>query len=258
MLPCPSGWRCGARPGRVCHPTGPSAHLLLRVCADRERQSRRSREQTRKTALLCSVREPTVGAAALTRRGPGAPPLRRCRPAPSRPPPEVCPAAPAGGGVCARGEAALDSAPLLVCALLLTGCSALPCLLMEGAGSPSTGEELELSVLGGQPDEQKPLNGTVQVIPLSVEEPGAAQVRPAGSGGRVGARPERGRGPGPRPARSPSRVSSQLSPHRRRGALVVRAGLFRTEWTRACAPAGAGRGPCDPSGPSVPSSRRGA
>ncbi|KAF0877266.1 TMPS7 protease, partial [Crocuta crocuta] len=46
---------------------------------------------------------------------------------------------------------------------------------MEGAGSPSTGEELELSVLGGQPDEQKPLNGTVQVIPLSVEEPGAAQ-----------------------------------------------------------------------------------
>ncbi|GAB5576425.1 TPA-induced transmembrane protein isoform X1 [Prionailurus iriomotensis] len=46
---------------------------------------------------------------------------------------------------------------------------------MEGAGSPSTGEELELSVLGGQPDEQKPLNGTVQVIPLSVEEPRAAQ-----------------------------------------------------------------------------------
>ncbi|XP_019695263.1 TPA-induced transmembrane protein isoform X2 [Felis catus] len=46
---------------------------------------------------------------------------------------------------------------------------------MEGAGSPSTGEELELSVLEGQPDEQKPLNGTVQVIPLSVEEPRAAQ-----------------------------------------------------------------------------------
>ncbi|XP_042812467.1 TPA-induced transmembrane protein isoform X1 [Panthera tigris] len=46
---------------------------------------------------------------------------------------------------------------------------------MEGAGSPSTGEELELSVLGGQPDEQKPLNGTVQVIPLSAEESRAAQ-----------------------------------------------------------------------------------
>ena len=55
---------------------------------------------------------------------------------------------------------------------------------MEGAGSPSTGEELELSVLEGQPDEQKPLNGTVQVIPLSVEEPRAAQVRPAGLPGR--------------------------------------------------------------------------
>ncbi|XP_004391748.1 PREDICTED: TPA-induced transmembrane protein [Odobenus rosmarus divergens] len=47
---------------------------------------------------------------------------------------------------------------------------------MEGARSPSPGEDLELLALGGQPDEQKPLNGTVQVIPLSVEEPCPAQV----------------------------------------------------------------------------------
>uniref|UniRef100_A0A673SKM9 TPA induced trans-membrane protein n=1 Tax=Suricata suricatta TaxID=37032 RepID=A0A673SKM9_SURSU len=46
---------------------------------------------------------------------------------------------------------------------------------MEGAGSPLTREELELSVLGAQPDEQKPLYGTIQVIPLSVEEPREAQ-----------------------------------------------------------------------------------
>ncbi|XP_057162688.1 TPA-induced transmembrane protein isoform X2 [Ursus arctos] len=46
---------------------------------------------------------------------------------------------------------------------------------MEEARSPSPGEDLELLALGGQPDEQKPLNGTVQVIPLSVEEPCPAQ-----------------------------------------------------------------------------------
>uniref|UniRef100_A0A8C7B8C1 Chromosome 3 open reading frame 52 n=1 Tax=Neovison vison TaxID=452646 RepID=A0A8C7B8C1_NEOVI len=47
---------------------------------------------------------------------------------------------------------------------------------MEGARSPSPREDLELLALGrGQPDEQKPLNGTVQVIPLSVEEPCPAQ-----------------------------------------------------------------------------------
>ncbi|XP_002917376.4 TPA-induced transmembrane protein [Ailuropoda melanoleuca] len=41
---------------------------------------------------------------------------------------------------------------------------------MEEGRSPSPGEDLELLTLGGQPEEQKPFNGTVQVIPLSVEE----------------------------------------------------------------------------------------
>ncbi|XP_012642912.1 TPA-induced transmembrane protein [Microcebus murinus] len=38
---------------------------------------------------------------------------------------------------------------------------------MEGAESPPPGEELELSVLEGQPDEQTPLNGDVQAIPVA-------------------------------------------------------------------------------------------
>ncbi|XP_058411758.1 TPA-induced transmembrane protein [Diceros bicornis minor] len=46
---------------------------------------------------------------------------------------------------------------------------------MEGARPPSPGDELELSVLEGLPDEQTPLNGAVQVIPSSAEEPYPAQ-----------------------------------------------------------------------------------
>ncbi|VCW60576.1 unnamed protein product, partial [Gulo gulo] len=92
-------------------------------------------------------------------------------------PPEVRRAAPAGGGERAARESTLDSAPLRVCALLPAGRSAPLCLSMEGARSPSPGEDLELLALGGQPDEQKPLNGTVQVIPLSVEEPCPAQAK---------------------------------------------------------------------------------
>uniref|UniRef100_A0A8C4LT10 Chromosome 3 open reading frame 52 n=1 Tax=Equus asinus TaxID=9793 RepID=A0A8C4LT10_EQUAS len=45
---------------------------------------------------------------------------------------------------------------------------------MEGARPPSPGDELELSVLEGQPDEQTPLNGAVGKI-TSPEEPYPAQ-----------------------------------------------------------------------------------
>ncbi|XP_076974532.1 TPA-induced transmembrane protein isoform X2 [Tamandua tetradactyla] len=47
---------------------------------------------------------------------------------------------------------------------------------MEGAKCPLHRDQLELSVLEGQPDEQAPLNGAVQVIPSSAEEPRQDQV----------------------------------------------------------------------------------
>ncbi|KAJ8792667.1 hypothetical protein J1605_019593 [Eschrichtius robustus] len=48
---------------------------------------------------------------------------------------------------------------------------------MEGARPPSPGDELELSVIQGQPDEQAPLNGAVQGIFALEEEP--CPVQPA-------------------------------------------------------------------------------
>nr|CAI9703693.1 unnamed protein product [Rangifer tarandus platyrhynchus] len=42
---------------------------------------------------------------------------------------------------------------------------------MEGASPPSPGDELELSVIQGHPDEQTPLNGAVQGILSLAEEP---------------------------------------------------------------------------------------
>ncbi|XP_036075266.1 TPA-induced transmembrane protein isoform X2 [Rousettus aegyptiacus] len=48
---------------------------------------------------------------------------------------------------------------------------------MEGTRSPSPGNELELSELERQPDEQTPLNGAAQVISFSAE-PGPAQANP--------------------------------------------------------------------------------
>lgn len=48
---------------------------------------------------------------------------------------------------------------------------------MEGTRSPSPGNELELSELERQPDEQTPLNGAAQVITFSAE-PGPAQANP--------------------------------------------------------------------------------
>lgn len=53
----------------------------------------------------------------------------------------------------------------------------LPLPSMEGGRPPSPGDELELSALKQQPDEQTPLNGAAQVIPFSAEDPGASQVR---------------------------------------------------------------------------------
>nr|XP_035922482.1 TPA-induced transmembrane protein isoform X1 [Halichoerus grypus] len=73
--------RCRPPPGHSRHPARPSAQLLLWICANWERLSRQRPEQTRKTALLCSTREPTGGAAALPRRGLG----RLLNTAPPRP-----------------------------------------------------------------------------------------------------------------------------------------------------------------------------
>lgn len=49
------------------------------------------------------------------------------------------------------------------------------CPSMEEARPPSPGDDLELSVLQGQPDEQTPLNGTVQSILSLTEEPCSVQ-----------------------------------------------------------------------------------
>ncbi|XP_036099341.1 TPA-induced transmembrane protein [Molossus molossus] len=49
---------------------------------------------------------------------------------------------------------------------------------MAGDRPPSPGDQLELSVLEGQVDEQTPLHGAVQVTPSSAEEPRPAQVTP--------------------------------------------------------------------------------
>lgn len=70
----------------------------------------------------------------------------------------------------------MDSAPSGAFVLLPAGWLVLLCPFMEGARPPSPGDELELSVLEGQPDEQTPLNGAVGTI-TSPEEPYPAQVR---------------------------------------------------------------------------------
>ncbi|KAM7133016.1 TPA-induced transmembrane protein [Molossus nigricans] len=49
---------------------------------------------------------------------------------------------------------------------------------MAGDRPPSPGDQLELSVLEGQVDEQTPLHGALQVTPSSAEEPRPAQVTP--------------------------------------------------------------------------------
>ncbi|XP_073929208.1 TPA-induced transmembrane protein [Castor canadensis] len=53
---------------------------------------------------------------------------------------------------------------------------------MDGATSPAPGDELELSVLEGQPDEQTPLSEVLQVLPSPDEQTplnGALQVLPS-------------------------------------------------------------------------------
>ncbi|XP_047421555.1 TPA-induced transmembrane protein [Sciurus carolinensis] len=48
---------------------------------------------------------------------------------------------------------------------------------MEGADPSSPGEELELSVLQEPPEEQRPLNGALQVLPASADDPSPAQAK---------------------------------------------------------------------------------
>lgn len=67
--------------------------------------------------------------------------------------------------------------PRVCTSCFLTGCLVLLCPSMEEARPPSPGDDLELSVLQGQPEEQTPLNGTVQSILSLTEEPCSVQVR---------------------------------------------------------------------------------
>ncbi|XP_054433200.1 TPA-induced transmembrane protein [Pteronotus mesoamericanus] len=48
---------------------------------------------------------------------------------------------------------------------------------MDGARPPSPGNELELSEVEGQLEEQTPLNGAIRIIPLPAEEPSPAQAK---------------------------------------------------------------------------------
>uniref|UniRef100_A0A8D2B0A8 Chromosome 3 open reading frame 52 n=1 Tax=Sciurus vulgaris TaxID=55149 RepID=A0A8D2B0A8_SCIVU len=48
---------------------------------------------------------------------------------------------------------------------------------MEGADPSSPGEELELSVLHEPLEEQRPLNGALQVLPASADDPSPAQAK---------------------------------------------------------------------------------
>lgn len=78
------------------HPSRPPAQLLLCICTDRGRQSRRFPEQTRKTALICFALEPTTGRA-LRLYPAGA---RAASPAPPPPRSPRLPAPPPIGPLC--------------------------------------------------------------------------------------------------------------------------------------------------------------
>ena len=134
------------------------------------------------------------------------------------------PAPPTGGVGRATREATLH--PRLYASCFLAGCLILLCPSMEGARPPSPGDELELSVIQGQPDEQAPLNGAVQGIFALEEEPCPVQVRSSSLWRRFPTGSEPGCRPGPGPGTAQFPVSSQLSGRSRPQAPVVRAGIF--------------------------------
>lgn len=69
----------------------------------------------------------------------------------------------------------LDSAPLGARVLALSGASVFR-VAMEGSRTPSSREELELSIVEGQQEELTPLN-SLQIQPCSTQDPSPAQVR---------------------------------------------------------------------------------
>ena len=181
MLPFLRGTAVRTHPGRSCHPTGPGLSFCFgsaRTGKGRAASALNKPEKQPSSALLPSPRR-RGGSTPAGARGVSPSPVPR----PARPAARGLPRRARGGrSVSSPGGRSGLCTP--TCVRPTSRVSAVLCLPMEGAGSPSTGEELELSVLGGQPDEQKPLNGTVHVIPLSAEESRAAQVRPAGLPGR--------------------------------------------------------------------------
>ncbi|XP_026960378.1 TPA-induced transmembrane protein isoform X2 [Sagmatias obliquidens] len=157
-------------------PIRPSAQLLLCICTNSKRQSKQRPEQTRKTALFRCVPELTADQGCGTWRELGAlpgrqspPPTPHAPPGPAHRPRAPRPAPPTGGVGQATLEATLH--PRVYASCFLAGCLILLSPFMEGAGPPSPGDDLELSVIQGQPDEQTPLSGAVQgIFPLE-EEP---------------------------------------------------------------------------------------
>lgn len=210
-------------------PIRPSAQLLLCICTNSTRQSKQRPEQTRKTALFRCVPELTAGQGCGTWRDLGALPGVKARlqpPTPHQATPTArgLPAPPTGGVGQAKLEATLH--PRVYASCFLAGCLILLSPSMEGAGPPSPGDELELSVIQGQPDEQTPLSGAVQgIFPLE-EEPCPVQVRSSSLWRRYPTGSEPGCRPGPGPGTAQFPVSSQLSGRSRPQAPVVRAGIF--------------------------------
>ncbi|XP_019303876.2 TPA-induced transmembrane protein isoform X2 [Panthera pardus] len=172
MLPFLRGTAVRTHPGRSCHPTGPGLSFCFgsaRTGKGRAASALNKPEKQPSSALLPSPRR-RGGSTPAGARGVSPSPVPR----PARPAARGLPRRARGGrSVSSPGGRSGLCTP--TCVRPTSRVSAVLCLPMEGAGSPSTGEELELSVLGGQPDEQKPLNGTVHVIPLSAEESRAAQ-----------------------------------------------------------------------------------
>lgn len=185
-------------------PIRPSAQLLLCICTNSKRQSKQRPEQTRKTALFRCVPELTADQGCGTWRELGAlpgrqspPPTPHAPPGPAHRPRAPRPAPPTGGVGQATLEATLH--PRVYASCFLAGCLILLSPFMEGAGPPSPGDDLELSVIQGQPDEQTPLSGAVQgIFPLE-EEPCPVQVRPSSLWQRYPTGSEPGCWPGPGP-----------------------------------------------------------
>jgi hypothetical protein len=137
-----------------------------------------------------------------------------------------------------RGREAPRTLHPQVCVSCLPRGHSVLCGPMDGATSPAPGDELELSVLEGQPDEQTPLsevlqvlpspdeqtplNGALQVLPSSAQNPCTAEVRSPGAGRFALVARSHGRSLAPVEFWVPSQLFARPRPRTR----VLCAGIF--------------------------------